>query len=97
MTRPLLLLPLLLGLAACGNAPSRPAGPALLDAQCRAEAEASIPARAASRSFNPNTVGIAPTQGELSREEAVAAAYRDCLRRRGMAAPGGVERVRRGW
>ncbi len=87
-----LLLPLLL--AACAGAAPRQAALSPEQEACRSEAESSTPAQEFGRRWNPaNENLMAELRAERTR--AVEAAYRDCLRRRGVVRGGGVERVQR--
>ena len=93
--KPLRLAPLLL-LAGCGLfGPSRPDPEAETRPQylaCQREAESSPEVRAlAGRGQVDN--GLNATRTEPLRRQALARAYRDCLRRNGLALPGGVEPV----
>jgi hypothetical protein len=87
----------LLLLAGCGGrpAPGIPLGEDTPDhVACRAEARSSP--GVAALNAQRNTLNQWNTE-RLANEEriVVAHAYRDCLRARGLAAPGGVEPVRR--
>lgn len=96
MTRAALVLPLLL-LGGCswfgGSAhPEAETRPEYL--ACRREAQASPEVRAlAARGNVQNPLNEDRTS--IERREAELKAYRDCLRRSGLAMPGGVEPVRR--
>lgn len=86
---------LVLLLAACAQPAERARGGApMTDAECRAEAEATPAVRGSGARAGPAAFGPSP-RAEIARQEALAQAYRDCLRRRGLPAPGGVERLRR--
>lgn len=88
---PLLLLLLV---AACAEpAETARGGAPMINAECRAEAEAMPAVRQAGARAGPAAYGSSP-RAEVARAEALAQAYRDCLRRRGLPAPGGVERLR---
>lgn len=89
------LLPVLL-LAACGarapEAPRLAEGPD--QAACRAEAaQAGTPRDTWRRMNEQNATLMDQLRGEAA--QAQEAAYRDCLRRRGVLRGGGVERVAR--
>ncbi len=89
---PLLLV---LSLAACAEPADLPRGGApMTNAECRAEAEASPAVRQSGRQAGPAAYGP-DRRSQALRVEALGQAYRDCLRRRGLPAPGGVERLRR--
>ncbi|MFC3125069.1 phosphoribosylamine--glycine ligase [Pseudoroseomonas globiformis] len=95
---PLLLLPVLLAACSLGGTPARHdplSGPALTPghAACRDEARSSSSVTEVARQRNPNNW---ENEQRISHELRVAelSAYRDCLRRRGLASPGGVEAVR---
>jgi hypothetical protein len=92
MRRPALLALLLLG--GCGMfgslTPPIPEGENTPDhAACRAEAQRSPAVLALAQQANPAAYG--ETRQDQERRVAVQRAYRDCLRARGMARPGGVE------
>ena len=95
MMRATLPLLALLALAACGNRPAAvaeaPESPA--HAACRAEARRDPAVVALTRQQNP---GNFANQQRVDYDMRVAElrAYRDCLRRNGLAAPGGVESPR---
>lgn len=91
-TRALLLLPLL---AACATPPpALPSPPEPLGhVACRAEARNDPAVQALGRQDNPlNWANRERVQNDLRVAE--LRAFRDCLRRNGLAAPGGVEPVR---
>ncbi|WP_191083663.1 phosphoribosylamine--glycine ligase [Roseococcus microcysteis] len=81
-------------LAACAqpNEPLRGGAP-MTNAECRAEAEATPAVRNWGAQAGPAAYGPSP-RAEAARQEALSQAYRDCLRRRNLPAPGGVERLR---
>lgn len=87
-----IVLPLL---AACAQ-PAEVArgGAPMTNAECRAEAEAAPAVRDSGARAGPAAYGPSP-RAEIARQEALAQAYSDCLRRRNLPAPGGVERLRR--
>jgi len=86
---------LLLLLAACAEpAPVARGGAPMTNAECRAEALATPAVAQSGARAGPAAYGPSPG-AEFARAEALDRAYRDCLRRRGLPAPGGVERVRR--
>lgn len=86
---------LVLLLAACAE-PAEVArgGAPMTNAECRAEAEAAPAVRQSGARAGPAAFGPSPG-AERARAEALAQAYRDCLRLRGLPGPGGVERLRR--
>ena len=84
----------LLALGACAGRPAptdEPVPPA--QAACRSEARSDPAVVSLNQQMNPLNLG---NQNRLSHEIRVAElrAFRDCLRRNGLAAPGGVEAVR---
>jgi pyruvate/2-oxoglutarate dehydrogenase complex dihydrolipoamide acyltransferase (E2) component len=91
-----LLLPVLLA-AACGprRAAEAPAGPEPPEAAiCRTEARDSPEVQRLARELNMDNQQNMLRVGE-ERRIAEIRAFRDCMRRRGAAVPGGVEPVRR--
>jgi hypothetical protein len=83
---------LLLLAGACGSTGSEWAEDTPEHRACRAEARSAPEVRALARQVRPGTIEV----GEpLERERFVAEvrAFRDCLRRAGVAEPGGVEPV----
>ena len=94
--RILLLTLALLPLAGCGLFGARPAAEAEVLTQdqreCRAEALTSPAMKALDRQRMPMNTW---NEDRLNREERVVLnrAYRDCLRGRGLALPGGVQTV----
>lgn len=85
----------LLALALAGCARTPPAKPDENTAQheeCRREARLSPQVRALDRQVNP-TVAQVGGRVELEKFVAERRAYHDCLRRAGLALPGGVEPV----
>lgn len=99
------LAALLLVLAAAGCGSRRTAGQAAAAAAapeppeaaiCRAEARDSPEVRRLARELNAENLQNALRVGE-ERRVAEIRAYRDCMRRRGVAMPGGVEPVRRSY
>jgi hypothetical protein len=90
------LLPLLVILAGCGGdsrrsaraLPPEPESPEA--AICRAEARESPAVRESWREWNPRNELNVQRIGE-ERRIAEVRAFRDCMRRRGAAMPGGVE------
>lgn len=89
------LLAIILLLAACAEEAERPRGGApMTNAECRAEAEAAPEVRQAAGRAGPAAFGPSP-RAAIARQEALERAYRDCLRRRNLPAPGGVERLLR--
>ena len=92
MTRYILVLALLL--PACGALEPLIAAPVLVNPECRAEAQASPEIRRAGRASNfENQTQMRGLVTE--QREAETRVYQDCLRRRGLPVPGGVEPVRR--
>jgi len=92
---PLLLAMSAATLAACGPAGEPPRGGApMTNAECRAEAEADPAVQATAAMSGPPSYGMTPA-ARIARAEALQRAYRDCLRRRGLPASGGVERLLR--
>jgi hypothetical protein len=86
---------LLLAISACAPAAEMPRGGApMTNAECRAEAQADPAVRATAGMSGPLEFGMTP-RARIARAEALERAYRDCLRRRGLPAPGGVERLLR--
>lgn len=86
---------LFLALAACAEpAVEIRGGAPTTNAECRAEAEATPAVRQSGARAGPAAYGPSPA-AEAARVEALGQAYRDCLRRRGLPGPGGVERLRR--
>jgi hypothetical protein len=92
------MLPLLAALAtlgACGGTIQRDemAAPAMTDATCRAQAEASPEARAV---FQRVDIGdlYGQRRAQEDRRIAIARAYSECLRQRGVRGAGGVEVIR---
>lgn len=89
------LAPLLLALLAVGCARTPPIPPDQDTPQhraCREEARRAPSVRALDRQVNPQVPLLEP---RLERERFLAEnqAYRDCLRRAGLALPGGVEAI----
>ncbi|HYF08879.1 MAG TPA: phosphoribosylamine--glycine ligase [Acetobacteraceae bacterium] len=87
----------LLAIAGCARAPAPVADgppPSPEVAACRAEARQSPETRAVAREMNMNNPGNLLRIRE-DQAEAEDRAFRDCLRRRNVPMPGGVERVRR--
>ncbi len=91
----LLALPLL-ALAACGTPAPAPEARAMsaMEAECRAEARASVPARELGRASNFSNYTYTD-QLRVAQQDAENRATMDCLRRRGAIRGGGVEPVRR--
>lgn len=86
---------LLLLLAACAEPAATVRGGApMTNAECRAEAEAAPAVRESGARAGPAAYGPTP-RAQIARQEALSQAYSDCLRRRNLPAPGGVERLRR--
>lgn len=82
-------------LAACAPPAETPRGGApMTNPECRAEAESDPAVRATAGMSGPLEFGVSPL-ARIARAEALDRAYRDCLRRRGLPAPGGVERLLR--
>ena len=95
MRSALLRLSLLLALAATGcnrTPPEKPDENTVQHQICRREARLSPQVRALDRQVNPTTVQVG---GRIELEKFVAErrAYHECLRRAGLALPGGVEPV----
>jgi predicted small lipoprotein YifL len=97
MTRATFLALALLSLGACGTTapappPEAPATPT--HAACRSEAQNDPAVISLGQQANPLNFG---NQNRLAHETRLAElrAYRECLRRNGILAPGGVEAVRR--
>ncbi len=93
MSRAALLLLLLLGGCSWFRSDAPPISPELDTPghrACREEARRSPALQALARQENPMYYGL---EARLNEERRVAEqrAYRDCLRRQGLAAPGGVE------
>lgn len=85
---------LLLVVAACAPPETRRGGAPMTNAECRAEAEADPAVRATAAMAGPQGFDMTPS-AQAARAEALQRAYRDCLRRRDLPAPGGVERLLR--
>ena len=87
-------LPALVLLAGCGGLEPLIAAPVLDNPECRAEVRAEPEVRRADRASNfenqTQTRRVLTTQ-----REAETRVYQDCLRRRGLPVPGGVEPIRR--
>ncbi|HEV7455531.1 MAG TPA: phosphoribosylamine--glycine ligase [Roseococcus sp.] len=85
---------LLFLVAACAQ-PDEPlrGGAPMTNAECRAEAEAAPAVRASGAQAGPAAFGPS-RRAQIARQEALSQAYSDCLRRRNLPAPGGVERLR---
>lgn len=94
MMRHILFLALLPLLAACGTAraPAPEEAPTPLHAACQKEAENAPALRQLAGELNPNNL---ENRARVTHEMRVAKlrAYRECLRRNGLASPGGVEAV----
>jgi hypothetical protein len=90
-------LPVLTALvvAACGELEPLVAPPVMENAQCRAEAQRAPERNAARQSNFENQTQVRHLLTE--EREAERRLYEACLRRQGVATPGGVEAVRRTW
>ena len=89
----IVLLGLLALAASCGRPDPAPADQNTPQHQaCRRESLLAPEVRALDRQVNPTVEQIG---GRVEREKFIAAnrAYRDCLRRAGLALPGGVETI----
>ncbi|MCQ4162141.1 phosphoribosylamine--glycine ligase [Roseomonas sp. GC11] len=95
MMRSSLLLLALLPLAACAGrpAPAEDAPPTPAHAACRTESRNDPAVLALRQQANPGSFAN-QTRIEYDTRVAELRAYRDCLRRNGLAAPGGVEAPR---
>lgn len=91
---------LLLALAGCAASPQRVQNDALGNRlspeqeECRAEARRSPEVRAVMREVNPTPNSVNEARIREERRLAETAAWRRCLRERGLAQPGGVEIIR---